>query len=160
MAGGQAAAGRRGVDRLSGLAVGVHDLAQARAVLAWAAAGRHGPIRLHGLDAVTLGGGFWFEVERLMGRPIVVECGDHVGTALAALRAGCRWLRIAPAGAQERALEGLIKAYSAVRMRAGPTVALAPGRAAAAQLARGRCEQVTASSLPGKQPELGIEVRP
>jgi hypothetical protein len=160
MAGGQAAARRRGTRRLNGLGVGVNDLAQARAVLAWAAAGRHGPIRLHGLDARFMGAGYWSEVARLMARPLVVECGDHVGTALAALRAGCRWLRIADAGPQEAALAGLIAAHGAVRIAAPPAVVLAPGRPAAPQLARTRCQRVTASPRAVKERELGIENRP
>jgi len=160
MARGQAAARRRGTRRLSGLGVGVNDLAQARAVLAWAAAGRHGPIRLYGLDARFMGVGYWVEVARLMERPLVVECGDHVATALAALRAGCRHLRIADAGPQEAALAGLIAAHGAARIAAPPALALAPGRPATAQLGRARCERVTAPPLPGKERELSIEIRP
>lgn len=127
--------------------------------MAWAAAGGHGAVRLYGLDARFMGAGYWVEVERLLDRPVVVECDDHVGTALAALRAGCRRLRIAPAGAQEDALAGLIAAYGAVRVAAPPAIRLAPGRAAAAQLARARCEQVTASTPPVKDPEVETEVR-
>lgn len=106
-----------------------------------------------------MGAGFWFEVERLLDRPVVVECDDHVGTALAALRTGCRRLRIADAGAQERALAGLIAAHGAVRVAAPPAIRLAPGRAAAVQLARARCEQVTAWAAPAKDPVVGTEVR-
>ncbi|NBB69915.1 MAG: hypothetical protein GVY33_06265 [Alphaproteobacteria bacterium] len=129
-------------------------------MLAWAAAGRHGPIRLYGLDARFLGAGYWLEVARLMARPLVVECGDHVGTALAALRAGCRWLRIADAGPQEAALAGLIAAHGAVRVAEPPAVRLAPGRPATAQLARARCQRVTAPPRAVKERELGIENRP
>ena len=86
MARGQAAAGGAGARRLTALGVGINDLAQARAVLAWAAAGRHGGVRLYGLDARVMGPGYWCEVERVLDRALVVECGAHVGTALAALR--------------------------------------------------------------------------
>ncbi len=129
-------------------------------MLAWAAAGRHGPIRLHGLDARFMGAGYWVEVARLMDRPLVIECGDHVGTVLAALRAGCRLLRTADAGPQEAALAGLIAAHGAVRIAEPPAVRLAPGRPAAAQLARARCERVTAARRAVKQRELQIETRP
>jgi hypothetical protein len=137
----------------------VNDLAQARAVLAWAAAGRHGAVRLYGLDARFMGAAYWFEVERLMDRPVVVECGDHVGTALAALRTGSKRLRIAEAGPQEAALAGLIAAHGAVRVEEPPGVALAPGRPVAAQLARARSERVTVSSRPVKQRLLGTKDR-
>lgn len=137
--------------------VGVNDLAEARAVLAWAAAGGHGPVRLFGLDARFMGAGFWAEVERLLGRPLVVDCGDHVGTALAALRVGCRRLRVADVGPQERALVGLVRACGAVRSTAPPALRLTPGRPAAAQLARARCEQVTGPAAPVKERRLGIE---
>jgi hypothetical protein len=119
-------------------------------VLAWAAAGRHGAVRLHGLDAGVMGTGYWFEVARILDRPLVVECGDHVGTALAALRTGCERLRVADAGPQEGALAALIAAHGAVRVTTPPDVVLAPGRPAAAQLARARCERVTASRAPVK----------
>jgi hypothetical protein len=159
MARGQAVAGRAGARRLRAFGVGVNDLAQARAVLAWQAAGRHRPVRIHGLDAPLMGAGYWSEVERILDRALVVECDDHVATALAALRCGCRRLRIADAGPQETALAGLIAAHGAVRIAEAPAVALAPGRPAAAQLARIRCERVTASPSPVKERFLGTESR-
>jgi len=128
-------------------------------VLAWAAAGRHGGVRLYGLDARVMGPGYWCEVERVLDRALVVECGAHVGTALAALRCGVKRLRIADAGPQEAALADLIVAHGAVRVTAPPAVVLAPGRSVAAQLARARCERVTVPPLAVKERRLGIESR-
>ncbi len=132
------------------LAVGVNDLAQARAVLAWAAAGRRRPPRLYGLDAPFMGAGFWREVERLLARPLVVDCGDHVGTAMEALRVGCRRLRLVEAGPQEAAVAGLVAAHGALRVTAPPAVALVADRPVAAQLARARWERVTGPLTPDK----------
>jgi hypothetical protein len=131
--------------------VGVNDLAQARAVIAWAAYAGIARPHLHGLDAGRMGAAYWVEVERLLGRAVVVECDSTVGTALVALRCGARRLRIAHAGPQEAALAGLIAAHGAVRETAAPMVALAPGRTAAGQLARWRCEQVTGRYAPVTQ---------
>jgi len=141
------------------LAIGVNDLAQARAVLAWAAAGGHGAVRLYGLDARFMGAGFWSEVERLLGRPLVVDCDGHVGTALEALRVGCGRLRVTADGPQERALAGLVHAYGAVRISVPPALRLRPGRPVAGQLARARCEQVTGAFRPVKQPGDACGVR-
>ncbi len=107
-----------------------------------------------------MGAGYWCEVERLLDRALVVECGGHVGTALAALRCGAKRLRIADAGPQEAALAGLIAAHGATRIAAPPTVALAPGRPVATQLARARCERVTVPPPPVKQRRLGSDDRP
>ena len=38
------------------------------------------------------GVGYWRALERAVGRPIVIDCGDDPGLAMAALRAGCREL--------------------------------------------------------------------
>lgn len=95
MARGQGSPRRRGAGPLLSRArvVHVHDLQQARAVLDQA--------RLRGWEArlVTAPGmaafagtGFWHAVELALGQPVVVDCGDDAGLAMAALRQGSREL--------------------------------------------------------------------
>jgi hypothetical protein len=93
MARGQGAPGRGGADAaLSGtLVVRVNDLRQARAVLELARAHGVEPtlVTAEGLAAFA-GVGFWHAVERALGHPVVIDCGDDAGRAMAALRAGSR----------------------------------------------------------------------
>jgi hypothetical protein len=74
----------------------VHDLRQAQAVLDLA--------RLRGADATLVtapgsagfaGVGFWCAVERALGHPVVIDCGDDAGLVMAALREGSRDLLFA-----------------------------------------------------------------
>jgi hypothetical protein len=94
MARGQGPAGRRGTgETLSRrtLFVRIHDLAQARDVLALERPG--GPelalVTAPGLAAFA-GVGFCHAIETALGRALVVDCGDGAGLAMAALRTGCR----------------------------------------------------------------------
>ena len=36
------------------------------------------------------GVGYWHALETLLARPIVIDCGDDAGLAMAAMREGCR----------------------------------------------------------------------
>ena len=95
MARGQGSPGRRGPGPLLSQArvVHVHHLQQARAVLDQA--------RLHGWDVMLItapdmaafaGTGFWHAVETALAQPVVIDCGDDAGLAMAALRQGSREL--------------------------------------------------------------------
>jgi hypothetical protein len=119
----------------SPLRVGIRDLAHARAVRAWAAAGRR-PVVLHGLDAPAVGVAFWRAVEVRLGTSLVVDCGDEAGTVLAALRVGLRRLAYGVEGPQAAALEGLLRAHDAVREPTGVDVVLSASALPSAQLAR------------------------
>jgi hypothetical protein len=69
----------------------VHDLRQAQAAL--------GVARSRGAEAALVtapgsagfaGVGFWRAVEQALSHPVVVDCGDDAGLAMAALREGSR----------------------------------------------------------------------
>lgn len=95
MARGQGSARRRRPGPLltRTVVVQIHDLQQARAVLDQA--------RLRGWQATLItapgmtafaGTGFWHAVELALEQPVVVDCGDDAGLAMAALRQGSREL--------------------------------------------------------------------
>jgi hypothetical protein len=101
MAGGQGATGRRGAaPALATLQVAVHDLEQARAALATAAElGCAIGLRSAPGAAAYAGVGYLKALGDLLGAELVVDCGDDVGIAMAALRTGCR--RLAFSGGAE-----------------------------------------------------------
>ena len=125
------------------------DLATARAVLAWAAAGRHRVV-LYGLDARAMGVGFWRAVADILDRPLIVDCDDHVGTALAALRVGLGRLFVGDAGTAAPALAGLAAAHGAALVRTPPALRLSDRARATAELAAMRFEEVTRPPAPDK----------
>lgn len=93
MARGQGPAGRRGAGPTLSrpLVIHVHDLGQARAALAAARALGRDAVLVTGPDLAAFAGvGFWHAVETALGRPVVVDCADDAGLAMAALRQGCR----------------------------------------------------------------------
>ncbi len=128
--------------------IGVRDLHQARAALAWAAAGHH-RLLLHALEAPVLGVGFWRGVEEALGRGLVIECGAQAGAVLEALRAGLRNLQFDVAVAQAPALEALVRAHGGVCVRETAAWRLTPGRSVAGQLARLHFGEVTMASAAG-----------
>jgi hypothetical protein len=134
MARGQGAAGDPGTRAAPRLTprptVSVHDLVQARAALA--AAGELGlEVELAtapGLASLA-GVGFCVALGELAGRPILVDCGDAPGTALAALRAGARRVLLRGAPAARGKLADIAAQQGAELLAAppGPLLALAPG---------------------------------
>ena len=93
MARGQGAAGRRGPGTALSqpLVIHVHDLGQARAALAAARASGATPSWSPARDLAAFAGvGFWHAVATALGQPVVIDCGDDAGLAMAALREGCR----------------------------------------------------------------------
>jgi hypothetical protein len=69
----------------------VHDLRQARAVLDLARSrGAEATLVTAPGSAGFAGVGFWRAIERALGHPVVVDCGDDAGLAMAALREGSR----------------------------------------------------------------------
>ncbi len=127
----------------------MHDLHQAQAVRAWAAAGHH-RVALHALDAARLGAGFWRGVEEALGQRLVIECGTQAGAVLESLRAGLRQLHYnLDAASQAPALDDLVRAHGGTRVKANAAWQLVPGRPASAQLARLRFGEVTAALAAG-----------
>ena len=53
------------------------------------------------------GVGYWHALELALGHPIVIDCGDDPGLAMAALRAGCRDLLFTGPEAVAVKLEGM-----------------------------------------------------
>lgn len=135
--------------------IGINDLAQARAVLAWAAYARRG-ILLHALEGPLLGMGFWAAAAASLDRPLVVECGDEAGSVLQALRAGLRTLRHAVAPPQATALDALIDAHGGRRVTTGPAIRLDVGRSVGGQLGRWRFDRVTTQAVAVKGPAKSI----
>ncbi len=131
--------------------MGVTDLHAARAALAWAAAGGH-RIVLYGIDGRRAGMGYWQACAELLARPLVVDCEAHVGTALAALRAGLRLLHTGDLGPATPTFRGLAAAHGAVLVAAPAAVRVCGLRPVAAQLARWRLDQVTGSADADKTP--------
>ena len=71
----------------------MHGLEHGRAVLAAAARLGLEPVPVTAPGAAAFWGvGYLRSLERALDRPLVVDCGDDPGVALAALRAGCRTL--------------------------------------------------------------------
>jgi hypothetical protein len=69
----------------------VTDLREAAAALRQALAASR-EVLLVSESAVTAfaGVGFWRALEQALDHPIVIDCGDDAGLAMAALRSGCR----------------------------------------------------------------------
>jgi acyl-CoA reductase-like NAD-dependent aldehyde dehydrogenase len=71
----------------------VHDLAQARAALAAAAAGgRRIQLRSAPDAAAYAGIGYLQALGAAVGHELLIDCGDDAGLVMAALRSGCRKL--------------------------------------------------------------------
>lgn len=87
MARGQGAAGRRRPGPPLTTPVVVHDLEGARAALA---ADPTAVLVSAPGAAAFWGVGFLAALERELGHPLIIDCGDDAGVAMAALRAGCR----------------------------------------------------------------------
>lgn len=95
MARGQGSARRRGPGPLLSptWVVQIHDLQQARAVLDRARAQGWAAILVTAPGMAAFAGvGFWHAVETALAQPVVVDCGDDAGLAMAALRQGSREL--------------------------------------------------------------------
>lgn len=119
------------------LAVVVHDLGQARAVLQ-AAGARGVEVELVSAPgaAAFAGVGFLAALEAELGAPLVADCGGHAGIAMAALRAGLREILFtgeerlrAPLGEMAEAAGGRLRWCLKV-----PLVYLEPGEAPAPRL--------------------------
>lgn len=116
-------------------AIIIHSIDHARAALAVAARlGR--PITLYSADgAVAYAGAGWFQAVVATARadyPVVeceavLDCGPHVGLALAALRAGCPAIVFRGAAAQRRKIAE-IAAVRGARVDAGVPDALDLGQ--------------------------------
>ena len=102
---------------MSVVTVRIADLAQARRALASAT-----EVLLVTDREVTAfaGVGFWRALELELGHPLVVDCGEDAGLAMAALRAGCRDLLFTGAEATARRLEGMAGQVGAI-LRHGAT---------------------------------------
>lgn len=156
MAGREGAPGDRGA-RPARLTVLVHDRPQAEAALALEAelglavtlAASHALTRFAGV-------GYLVALGELVGRPILVDCGDEPGTALEALRAGVRALVLRDAPAQIGKLRDIARQLGAEVLDElpSPVIALAPGEDAAARL-----RALFAPTGPGPSSEAEAAVR-
>lgn len=140
------------------LAVRVHDLPQARAVLArWGGSGTT-LVTAEG-SAGFAGVGYWREVERALGTTVVVDCGGDAGLALAALRAGCRDLLFTgPEGTAARLGDIAGQLGGQVRRALdGPVLALLPGEEPAARgaFATAAADVRSAPASPARQQHEG-----
>lgn len=104
MARGQGAAGRRGVagtlSRRRAIAVVVRDRCEAEAALARERAGDVEVVLLSAPGAAHYAGvGYLHALGELVGRKIVVDCGDDAGLVLAGLRTGVKRLLFRGEGA-------------------------------------------------------------
>ncbi len=99
--------------------VRVADLRQAMDALA-AARAAGAEVLLVSEAAVTAfaGAGFWRALELELGHPIVIDCGDDPGLAMAALRAGCRDLLFTGPSETAERLAGMAAQLDA-RVRSG-----------------------------------------
>lgn len=107
-----------------------------------------------------MGVGFWRAARDILDRPVIVDCGEHIGTVLAALRVGLDRLFFNVVGAQAAGLDDLVAAHGAQRVRRPPELRLEPGTRVSAQLARLRFQQVTALPLPDKDLWTSLHQRP
>lgn len=84
------------------------------------------------------GAGFCVALERLLGRPLLIDCADEPGLALAALRAGARRVLVRGAPGVEGALFDIARRLGAelATRPPSPLLVLAPGEDAAAALGR------------------------
>lgn len=134
------------------IAVRIHHLVQARAALARAEALALDVTLLSAPEAACFAGaGFLAALGRKLGRPLVVDCGNDAGIALAALRAGCRDLLFSGDAALAAKLAE-IAAQLGGRVRAAldlPVIPLGPDDEAAEGLAAGLSPASARSSLPG-----------
>lgn len=121
------------------VSVAIHDLAQGRAVLA-ATATLGLSVELVSAPGLArfAGAGFCVALERLLGRPLLIDCGDEPGTALAALRAGARRVLVRGVPGVEGALRDIARRLGAELSTRPPSplLVLAPGEDAAAALGR------------------------
>ncbi|TVQ38661.1 MAG: hypothetical protein EA356_02555 [Geminicoccaceae bacterium] len=97
-------------------------------------------MKLYGRNAQASGPAFWQAAEEVLGRPVVVMCGDRAGTVLAALRVGCRHLHHTVQGPAAAALTALIAAHGAREAPELPHVVLTAHPQVTAQIARWRFE--------------------
>ena len=104
---------------MSVVTIRVADLAQATQALEQARA-EGVEARLVSAAEVTAfaGVGYWHALEVALGHPIVIDCGDDPGLAMAALRAGCRDLLFTGPEAVALKLEGMAAAQDARLRRA------------------------------------------
>lgn len=121
------------------VSVAIHDLAQGRAVLA-AAAALGLSVELVSAPGLArfAGPGFCVALERLLGRPLLIDCADEPGTALAALRAGARRVLVRGVPGVEGALSDIARRLGAelATRPPSPLLVLPPGEDAAAALGR------------------------
>ncbi|HEX6012859.1 MAG TPA: hypothetical protein VFY87_13890 [Geminicoccaceae bacterium] len=69
----------------------MHDLRQAQAVLDLARSRGAEATLVTAPDSAGFAGvGFWRAAEQALGHPVVIDCGDDAGLAMAALREGSR----------------------------------------------------------------------
>ena len=96
----------------------IADLAQATRALEQARA-EGVEARLVSAAEVTAfaGVGYWHALELALGHPIVIDCGDDPGLAMAALRAGCRDLLFTGPEAVAVKLEGMAAQLGATLRR-------------------------------------------
>ena len=93
--------------------------------------------RLRGVEATLVtatglaafaGVGFWHAVEQALGHPVVIDCGDDAGLAMAALRTGSRDLLFTgPPGVATKLADMAAQLGGRVRQElGGPVVDLLP----------------------------------
>ena len=108
------------------MAVVVHDLEQARGALA-AAAELGCAIQLRSAPgaAAYAGVGYLMALGEAAGHELLIDCGDHPGIAMAALRAGCRRLSFSGAADTAQRLREMAEQLGAVLVHeTGPPDAL------------------------------------
>jgi hypothetical protein len=99
--------------------VRIRDLAQARQALTRHAGTEILLVTDPEVTAVA-GVGFWRALEEELGHPVVVDCGEDAGLAMAALRAGCRDLLFTGSTELAVRLEGMAVQVGAI-LRHGAT---------------------------------------
>lgn len=118
-------------DEMAASAVIIHSLDHARAALA-VAARLDRPIRIYSAEgAAANAGAAWFMAVVAAAQSdhpaarceAVLDCGDHPGLALAALRQGCRAIVLRGSSAARKKIAEIAQA-SAARLMPGPSDAL------------------------------------
>jgi|DewCreStandDraft_4_1066084.scaffolds.fasta_scaffold00035_264 hypothetical protein len=119
------------------LTVAIHDRLQGEAVLARAAAlGLEVELATAPGLATFAGVGFCVALAHRLGRPLLIDCGEEPGTALAALRAGARRVLVQGVPGVEGALSDIARRLGAELSTRPPSplLVLAPGEDPAADL--------------------------
>jgi hypothetical protein len=101
------------------LTIRVADLEQATCALERARAEGVATLLVSAAEVTAFAGaGYWHALEEALGRPIVIDCGDDAGLAMAALRTGSRDLLFTGSAAVATKLAGIAQQYGG-RVRRG-----------------------------------------